>query len=168
MRAEELVQLLRGRGRYPKWRAKCPVHRSHGLTVALKAGKDRLHITCHAGCHSDEILQTLGLKWQDTVYLKRDHVTAKEYGRMKRDREAREDRARNLRIGEHIIRFCGQGYTVEDREADVTMACAAAIALAGRESETWRNLLRVAFERIYAADHCRQNRMLTEVCTRNL
>lgn len=78
MQAEELARLLHarrsGKGR---WRARCPAHRSKGLTLAIYAGPERVSITCHAGCNSDDILATLGLTWKDTLY-KDDRLTPEE------------------------------------------------------------------------------------------
>jgi hypothetical protein len=69
VQADDLAKLLHarrcGQGR---WRAQCPVHGSRGLTLALYAGKDRTHLTCFVGCHSDDVLATLGLTWKDTLY----------------------------------------------------------------------------------------------------
>ena len=91
MQAEEIVIALNGKGRYPRWRAKCPVHRSRGLTLAIKAGHDRVSITCHAGCHSDEVLAAIGLKWQDTLYNRDANPEAWRAARRVREEEDRRE-----------------------------------------------------------------------------
>jgi hypothetical protein len=54
-----------GKGR---WKAKCPSHRDRSPSLSIVAGEDRTHITCFAGCHSDDVLATLGLTWKATLY----------------------------------------------------------------------------------------------------
>lgn len=97
MRAEDIVSMLHGRGHYPKWRAKCPVHRSRGLTLAIKAGSERISITCHAGCHSDDVLAAVGLKWQDMLYNQEANPEAIKAARRIREAEDRK-RVSRLRI----------------------------------------------------------------------
>ena len=98
MLADELVRIFQARGRYPRWRAKCPVHKSRGLTLSLKAGKDRVSITCHAGCHSDEVLATKGLKWQDTQYVEQQRLDPQAYKEAKRKQQREEYERRQTRI----------------------------------------------------------------------
>lgn len=78
MQADELARLLHarrsGKGR---WRSKCPIHRSKGLTLAIYADPARASITCYAGCSSDDILAKLGLSWRDTLY-RDDRLTPEE------------------------------------------------------------------------------------------
>ena len=100
MRAEEIVSMLHGRGHYPKWRAKCPVHKSKGLTLALKAGKERLHITCHAGCESDDVLATLGLTWRDALYVSGGDSKAIAAARAVRSANEREEESRRKTLRE--------------------------------------------------------------------
>lgn len=97
MNAEQIVRAFNARGRHPVWRAKCPVHRSKGLTLALKAGPERLYITCHAGCSSDDVLAAVGLKWQDTLYRDRVRLTPVEYKAMERQRKREAVAERKLR-----------------------------------------------------------------------
>ena len=90
MQAEEIARLLGTRfGSRNKARAKCPVHKSRGLTLALKAGSERVSITCHAGCHSDDVLATLGLTWRDTLYRDTNLTPEqrKEWAKHKREQE---------------------------------------------------------------------------------
>jgi len=164
MRAEEIVSLLRGRGHYPTWRAKCPVHKSRGLTLAIKAGNDRTHITCHAGCHSDDVLATIGLKWTDTLYQQK--TDPKAWAAEKRKREVQEKRASDLRIGKWILRIIGKGYTRDDARQDNAILCACAIVLTSSPSrnlqDIWERILKTATERIAAAEHVMERKMMPE------
>ena len=41
------------------WRARCPVHRSNGATLALRDGWRGLVVHCHAGCLREEVVTEL-------------------------------------------------------------------------------------------------------------
>jgi len=69
MQAEQLANLFERSSREGKaWRARCPVHKSTGLTLAIYADDDRCNVHCFAGCKSDDILKAVGLTWKDTLY----------------------------------------------------------------------------------------------------
>jgi hypothetical protein len=65
MTIEELVRLTDARGRHPKWRAKCPVHKSRSLTLAIYDDGDTIGLHCHGGCKKDDVLASWGLTWKD-------------------------------------------------------------------------------------------------------
>lgn len=52
-----------GSGR--KWRARCPAHKSRGLTLAIYDDGDKVGVYCHAGCRQDDVLAAVGLTWKD-------------------------------------------------------------------------------------------------------
>jgi hypothetical protein len=148
------------RGSHPVCRARCPAHRSRGLTLALRAGRDRVSITCHAGCHSDDVLAAVGLTWQDTLYEQRQKPDPKTWAEQKRKRKAEEYRASQLRIGTWILRFIENGYTREDRDSDMTVIAACVIVLSNKSIPHWEHLFRTTMERIAAAEHCCSLKML--------
>jgi hypothetical protein len=58
--AGEISQALGGAYRSGRWwRCRCPVHQSHGATLALRDGDHALIVVCHAGCSRSEILGEL-------------------------------------------------------------------------------------------------------------
>ena len=161
MRAEDLARTLHARrSGHGKWRAKCPVHRSKGLTLAIYSDPDRVGLHCHAGCSKDDVLAALGLTWKDTLYQPRQKLDAKAWMDAQRSREAEEARKANIRIGELVLRFCEQGYTAEDRRNDVRTVLACAWVLSNKQVTQWERLMRHHLERIRAADHCRMRGML--------
>lgn len=91
MTIDSLVQTLHARGRHPKYRAKCPVHRSHGLTLAIYADKgEKIGLHCHAGCEKDDVLAALGLTWKD-LKPQKDWLSPEAFRELKRkEREAEE------------------------------------------------------------------------------
>lgn len=159
MTISELARIFNARGSGKRIRAKCPVHRSRSLTLALYDDGDKLSVYCHAGCHSEDVLSAVGLRWQD-LRPERERLPPKEYAALLRKREAEEEKARNLRIGVWILRFLEHGYTAEDRENDVKLCLAASLVLVGKVIPAWENILRIYMERIAAADHCRERGML--------
>jgi hypothetical protein len=53
-------------GEPPKIRARCPVHGSHGGTLAITETRDgTLLLRCHFGCQASEIVHALGLELRD-------------------------------------------------------------------------------------------------------
>jgi hypothetical protein len=55
----------RPRGTNLKLRAKCPVHGSHGPTLAVSQGRAGAVIWCHAQCEVPDVLAAIGLTWAD-------------------------------------------------------------------------------------------------------
>lgn len=53
------------RGSGQRFRSRCPVHESHGLTLAVSQGRSGAVVKCHAQCETSEILAALGLCWDD-------------------------------------------------------------------------------------------------------
>lgn len=162
MTAGDIARLLRARrSGEGRWRARCPVHRSKGLTLAIYAGRERALITCHAGCSTEDVLATLRLTWKDTIYrpVAFDPKAAREQERQRRDAAAKRF---NLRVGEWILRFVDQGYTRENRADDITTVCSCALILARKSSIHWERILETHLARIMAAEHCRERGMLPE------
>lgn len=165
MTAREVAARFRGRGpaRGP-WRARCPVHKSRSLTLAIYADKDRASVHCHAGCTQDEVLASVGLTWKDMYYqpwVKPDPKAEAERRRKEAEQEARESA---LRIGVWVLRFAADGYTVEDRDSDMTVIAACAIVLSQPSPpKHWERIFRTHMERIAAADHCRDRKMLPPI-----
>lgn len=53
-------------GKPPQMRARCPVHGSHGGTLAITETRDgTVLLRCHAGCQTSQIVQALGLELRD-------------------------------------------------------------------------------------------------------
>ena len=142
------------------WRARCPVHNSKSLTLAIYADDDRSRVHCFAGCSTDDVLAAVGLTWKDTLLAQRD---PKEWREAQRQREIAEKRASELRIGEWVIRFIENGYTREDRDRDMTVVAACAIVLSNKPDHAWEGILKTTLERIAAADECMSRRMLPAV-----
>lgn len=164
MTAREMVSLFRARGpsRGP-WRARCPVHKSRSLTLSIYAGPDRTTVHCFAGCDADDVLAAVGLTWKDCYYQPRTKLDAKSQAEARRKREADELRASNLRIGTWILRFIENGYTREDRDSDMMVVAVCAIVLSNHTSRHWEHILRTHMERISAANHCMERRILPAV-----
>jgi putative DNA primase/helicase len=50
----------------PKIRARCPVHGSHGGTLAITEARDgTVLLHCHFGCQAGEIVHAIGLELRD-------------------------------------------------------------------------------------------------------
>jgi hypothetical protein len=68
----------------------------------LYAGPERISLTCHAGCHSDDVLAAVGLSWKDTLY--RDSSLSpeerKEWARRKflDELHQRQERVKGLKL----------------------------------------------------------------------
>jgi hypothetical protein len=138
-----------------KWRARCPVHKSKGLTLAIYQGDDRVSVHCFAGCDSDDILAAVGLTWKDCVE-KRD---TKAWREAQKARKIAEARASNLRVGDWILRFIDQGYTRGDYLRDVVGACFWAQLLSMKDLHHRSRGLANHMERIMAAQHCKDMRI---------
>lgn len=137
MQADDIARLLRarkcGKGR---WRARCPVHRSKGLTLAIYAGVERTHITCHAGCSSDDVLATLGLTWKDTLYrdTRLSPDEKKEWAKRKyiADLYAREVRMQDLKFWLKALECRAKPVRTQSRfERDIELFCKRVIKSAG-------------------------------------
>lgn len=52
-----------------KWSAQCPAHedRQNSLSVRYDYDSDKTLLHCFAGCHSQQIVEALGLKWCDLM-----------------------------------------------------------------------------------------------------
>lgn len=48
-----------------RFRARCPVHESRGLTLSVWQGRTGAVIKCFAACDNSDVLATLGLSWAD-------------------------------------------------------------------------------------------------------
>jgi len=59
-----------------KYRARCPVHKSRGSTLAIYPDKDKTGIHCFAGCKTDDILAAVGLTFKDLYYQSRIQTPA--------------------------------------------------------------------------------------------
>jgi hypothetical protein len=162
MTIEQLAKLFSARGHGKRIRAKCPVHKSRGLTLALYDDGGQLSVKCFAGCSQDDVLAAVGLTWQD-LKPKKEWIPPKEYAARLRAQKAAEKRARDLRIGVWILRFAKNGYTRQDRNDDISAICGAAIVLSQRPNRNWEGILRVHMERLLAANHCRERGMLPKV-----
>ena len=99
MSAETITAALGGGYRSGIWhRCICPVHHSHGPTLALRNAPRGLIVCCHAGCPRDDVLAELlrlGLLDSDTSGA----VTAPDPVEIER-RRAGEERNRQRRIAE--------------------------------------------------------------------
>lgn len=166
MQADDIVRLLRarrcGKGR---WIARCPVHGDKSPSLTISEGKHGILLKCQShGCDVKAILEVLGMKWGDLFYRPRvfDPKAAREQGLQRRDAAAKRF---NFSVGEWIIRFIDQGYTRENRTADITTVCACAIVLQNKSSAHWERILETHLARIMAAEHCRERGMLPETAS---
>ena len=157
MTITEIAKLFKARREGRNFRAKCPVHRSKGVSMGIYAKEDRTILVCYAGCLQDDILASVGLTWKDTLYRQPD---SQEWKKLKREKQLRDEVDRNLRIGNWIVQFIHNGYTREDRDSDVTAIAASALALVEKPSPTWERVLENHMERLVAAEVCRTNKML--------
>jgi hypothetical protein len=162
MSITELARVFNARGHGKRIRARCPVHAGKSLTLALYDDGDGLSVHCFAGCSRDDVLAAVGLTWKDLRPLK-EWMQPKEYAALLKQREAEEERARNLRIGKWILRFSERGYTRENRLADVSNALAACALLEVKSMPHREMMLQTAMERIEASNHCMERRMLPPV-----
>jgi hypothetical protein len=66
MSVTEIVEHLSARRNGQGWQAKCPAHQDHEPSLSIKEGPDgRTLLHCHAGCSTDSVLSSLGLKHRD-------------------------------------------------------------------------------------------------------
>ncbi|GAG07980.1 unnamed protein product, partial [marine sediment metagenome] len=67
-----------GRG----WEARCPAHKDQHASLSVSIGDDgRTLLHCHAGCHTDDIVDRLGLQMRDL--FPEDNGLAKRNSRAK-------------------------------------------------------------------------------------
>ena len=90
MTIQQFVDLTNARGRHPKWRAKCPVHKSRGLTLAIYDDGDSIGLHCHAGCKKDDILAAYGLTWKD-LKPQREWMPPEQYREAMKKRAMRDE-----------------------------------------------------------------------------
>ena len=155
MQAEELAQMFDKPHREGRlWRARCPVHKSKGLTLAIYADAERCSVRCFAGCESDDILKAVGLTFKDCFYRK---LSPKAMHDAQRLRLAQERRQSDLRIGEWIIKFIERGYTRGDYKRDVVCVCAWTVLLSVKAMPHRERGLTHHMERIIAVAHCKFN-----------
>lgn len=90
-------------GRGEKYRAKCPSHRSRGLTLQIVQGRTAPLVNCFAGCTYEEVLDSLGLKWGDLKDDDFQPVPKKEIWEKHLDAAMRSG-GRVVRVGEGVYR----------------------------------------------------------------
>lgn len=144
-----------------KWLAKCPSHPDRNASLSIKEGHSAILIHCWAGCPKEAVLEAAGLKYSDLFYGERPDPKALR--EMERKRHLDEQRVRELRIGRWILHFADHGYTLEDRQRDLSSICASAVVLSSKITPHWEKILMTHLERVIAADHCRERRMLPNV-----
>ena len=72
--ARVLERLPRARlVRAGQWRAPCPSHQSHGLTLGVAERDGRVLLHCFAGCETGAVLASLGLQLADLFDRPLDH-----------------------------------------------------------------------------------------------
>ena len=141
---------LRPFGRHPRWRARCPVHRSKGASLGIYAGKGKVSVHCFGGCDSDDVLAALGLTWRDLTERQAFVPTAEFKAARQKERED-ELRAKNTRIGEWCIRLAQHGYTLKDYIGDACLIVACRMV-----GEKWDNIRRIHEEKVEAAFYCKR------------
>jgi len=48
-----------------RWSARCPAHDDKSPSLSVRDAGDRVLFHCHAGCHPEDILKAIGLRWGD-------------------------------------------------------------------------------------------------------
>lgn len=157
-----LARVFNARGHGKRIRARCPVHGGKSLTLALYDDGGTLSVHCFYGCSRDDVLAAVGLTWKD-LKPRKEWMPPAEYAALLKQRAAEEDRARNLRIGTWILRFAEHGYTRGDRKRDVSNALAACALLEVDALPHREKMLQTSMDRIMAANHCKERRMLPQV-----
>ncbi len=132
-----------------KWIARCPAHSpDRNPSLNIWEGKKAVLVRCVSmGCDVPAILEAVGLRYSDLFYESRVRVDDAAYRALQRQRRAEEAKAYRKRIREWIAFFRENGYTQQQYDDDVAVACAAA----GIDKAPWPDLLRVSMERITAA-----------------
>src|SRR5689334_137650 len=54
-----------------KWSARCPAHEDRRRSLSILRTPDRLLVKCHAGCKTDEVVSTLGIRMSDLYFRER-------------------------------------------------------------------------------------------------
>jgi hypothetical protein len=97
MTLREVANVFHGRREGKGYRAKCPVHKSRGLSLSIQPHETCVGIHCFAGCAYQDILSAVGLTWKHLQY--QDKVLSPEekkaYARRK-DIERQRDRLRRF------------------------------------------------------------------------
>lgn len=62
------------RGSGLRLRARCPVHESRGLTLAVSQGRSGAVVRCHAECATADVLAAIGLTWNDLFDAPRERT----------------------------------------------------------------------------------------------
>ena len=154
--ADEIAQRFHARKQGRNYRAKCPVHRSKGLTLTLLTEGARTTIYCHAGCDEASILAAVGLEKKHLFYAPLVKLTREERIELRRKQREEEAAAYRKRIRRWIDRFKVSGYGSEQYASDVMAATAGATALAGGatggDADRWKRILSTAMERVAAYD----------------
>ena len=139
-----------------RWRAKCPVHGSRSLTLAIYAGDNGTWLHCFYGCDEASILAAVGLEKKHLFYAPLVKLTREERIELRRKQREEEAAAYRKRIRRWIDRFKVSGYGSEQYASDVMAATAGATALAGGatggDADRWKRILSTAMERVAAYD----------------
>ncbi len=90
MTFSELSRAFDAKGSSPhKRRAKCPCHKSKGLTLAIYADEEGLGVHCFAGCSNDDVLEAVGLTWKD-LKTKKEWLSTEEFKAVQAKKRAQE------------------------------------------------------------------------------
>lgn len=101
-----------GNGRYM---ACCPAHDDKSPSLAIREIDDRVLINCFAGCHADDVLAAVDLKWADLFADKWDAAkNAAYHGRQLKPVNLDELDRRVIEIAEADIK-AGRDLSVEDQ-----------------------------------------------------
>jgi putative DNA primase/helicase len=66
---EEFVERLEGVRAAPGgYQATCPAHDDRIASLSVKDGEERFFFYCHAGCSGPDIIDTMGLQWDDVWF----------------------------------------------------------------------------------------------------
>lgn len=70
-----------------KWVARCPCHEDEHASLSLSVDSDKILLYCHAGCATEDIVRSLGLKMSDLFFdkpkQKRTGITLAQLARCK-------------------------------------------------------------------------------------
>ena len=105
MTIDQLARTLKARREGKNYRAKCPVHKSRGLSLGLYPKKTYTQIVCYAGCSSDDVLSAIGLTVSDLYYIPRtnDPAQKKEWAKKQWLQEQADKAERRLDL-QRVIR----------------------------------------------------------------
>ena len=121
------------------WSALCPAHNDNSPSLSVTDTGAKLLFHCHGGCHPDDVLAAVGLRWTD---LDADRWRAAKHQAVQHTRWlANKDRRRRL-----------QGDIDLDHERGIVRVCSADIRGGKPLSQEDRARLDVAMERLRAAE----------------